>query len=1139
METVADLLNAVRTPWVHTIELAANATFVFDETIIVPFDGGANNAPTALVIERSMTIRGRSSVLDAAASADAPRRVLTVMPRVVLEMQGISLTGGYLVPGQARGAGASVAPEATLLLDDCHVYANRHVSGATGGIVVSGALCADHCTIYNNQVASDRVLSQGGGLNIDREGVANLTGTNVTGNLVTSSGTGSARGGGVFNNGRLLAVRCTIEYNKAASVGGIVQGGGLENSGQARLIETAVEHNMATSASGNLVAGAGIFNNVDATLMLERSIIKHNLGKSLERQVLGGGLNTRGDATLTDSIIAHNSAIGSLFTAGGGISSGFEGLLIITSCNITGNIVQGAETVMGGGLFHVSLRRAFLIGSLVANNSVTGGDGSGHQIFNAANLSYVMAAPLGRWLSGTVECPVAPVQCPGGDECPNQPCDVASHPWLVGRHLTSLMGGPTDSDYPPACEPGSYAVDDSIAEQSFPTCSGLCAALDPSSTTEHAGAIGQASCSCSKGFFLATATSGVCEACPAGATSCAEIGSTLASLELTPGHWRLSESTADIRDCTGGMRVGPDVRTGTGTGTAAGNTTRIITTCRGGSDSSDYCAAGLAGPLCRVCAEPDHFLDVARAACERCPATGVAALWLPALIGLLLLLLPLLWMLREYLVEAVGLWWSSSLCLVSVQQSTALVRSLGLVAIAKLLVAYFQVVAVLPEVYAVTLPPEYLEAMESLKWISLDWLSLVHVSCLGDFQDRLQISAFLPLALLALVFACGVLVTLANERACSLAAVRRGLLTGLPPTLVICFALVPSVSSRLFSAFSWCAPSSGSALFSPPLSEPPPHARLRSEAFGYDDAAGKSRSFLFVDYAVECDASDEYAALTSLATVLLLLWPIGVPLLFLVLLWSHGTAAQAARGAAEAPLSKAVAFLHREYTSSMRYCIHAQSGNTPRPPVPTAWLLYLRQPPPASRLSLGAFVPVAGHLIPSESSASFEILSIPAYSFRWLCSRRRGAARAGSQVDAHGLHAARTAAVQLASAGARAAAHGGSHGAAPPWQAVHAATHRLLRLHRRLHPRVHLPRRTAPPRARAAARRHGRSLLRRRAWHRAAGDAHLRIQPRRRGGWPGSYAWPAARGDPQAHGPAAALCQGWRTRERTATASKG
>ena len=110
-----------------------------------------------------------------------------------------------------------------------------------------------------------------------------------------------------------------------------------------------------------------------------------------------------------------------------------------------------------------------------------------------------------------------------------------------------------------------------------------------------------------------------------------------------------------------------------------------------------------------------------------------------------------------------------------------------------------------------------------------------------------------------------------------------------PLVLPVLFALVPSVCARIFSTFS-CA------------------------RFGYDDAAHEYRYFLLADMAVKCSVDGVWRRneFTELALALVALWPFGVPLLFVTLLW-------ASRRPGRLALEAAVRFLHVEYVEARGY----------------------------------------------------------------------------------------------------------------------------------------------------------------------------------------------------------------------------
>ena len=91
----------------------------------------------------------------------------------------------------------------------------------------------------------------------------------------------------------------------------------------------------------------------------------------------------------------------------------------------------------------------------------------------------------------------------------------------------------------------------------------------------------------------------------------------------------------------------------------------------------------------------------------------------------------------------------------------------------------------------------------------------------------------------------------------------------LPLVLYATFLLLPAVSALIFSSFL-------------------------CDAFVYDDATGETRSFLQADYSLEC-STPAHQRLKNWAFGLSPLWPVGVPVLYLVLLLAHQRAIRAGR----------------------------------------------------------------------------------------------------------------------------------------------------------------------------------------------------------------------------------------------------
>ena len=113
-------------------------------------------------------------------------------------------------------------------------------------------------------------------------------------------------------------------------------------------------------------------------------------------------------------------------------------------------------------------------------------------------------------------------------------------------------------------------------------------------------------------------------------------------------------------------------------------------------------------------------------------------------------------------------------------------------------------------------------------------------------------------------------------------ALTAGLQRVLPPTLGLTFLVLPSTSTRIFRAFL-------------------------CETFEYDE--GTSRRYLYADAALSCDSA-EYEVTRNTALAMLVVWPLGVPVLYSAVLWMSR---DALRKGIETPLSRATAFLSEDY----------------------------------------------------------------------------------------------------------------------------------------------------------------------------------------------------------------------------------
>jgi len=121
-------------------------------------------------------------------------------------------------------------------------------------------------------------------------------------------------------------------------------GGGIFNAGTMMLYDSDVSDNSAIFPSGLTGAGGGIFNSVDATLVLRSSTVTGNRSRS------GGGISNGGSLSLYDTAISGNTGLGTAIGyepagEGGGILNSPDATVVLRSSTVTGN-----RTGLGGGI---------------------------------------------------------------------------------------------------------------------------------------------------------------------------------------------------------------------------------------------------------------------------------------------------------------------------------------------------------------------------------------------------------------------------------------------------------------------------------------------------------------------------------------------------------------------------------------------------------------------------------------------------------------------------------------------------------------------------------------------------------------------------------------------------------------------
>ena len=157
--------------------------------------------------------------------------------------------------------------------------------------------------------------------------------------------------------------------------------------------------------------------------------------------------------------------------------------------------------------------------------------------------------------------------------------------------------------------------------------------------------------------------------------------------------------------------------------------------------------------------------------------------------------------------------------------------------------------------------------------------------------SKLLIFSFSPLIVIVVIFLvcivrCMLLHVLRQQKGIP-DLFRAVLRDGVPLAILILFVLIPSISAQIFEAF------------------------VCDEYL--DDSTGPSptfQSYLQASPGQKCGDDPEYEKITSVANFLVLVWPVGMPCLFSVLLlFTRKTIVQHR----VTPLSRATAFLYKEY----------------------------------------------------------------------------------------------------------------------------------------------------------------------------------------------------------------------------------
>ncbi len=786
---------------------------------------------------------------------------------------------------ELNGGGLSLNRECDTLILNSVIRGNKAgQSGAKGESGYGGGICNTGSSVAMTSVALEANEAITGGALALTKGQGSmspkavLTECNITSNNVTESG------GGLYKlNGQARLLRCTIAGNSAPQGGG----GGVHSDSE-------------------VIDPHGHVLNPDDFTILTTCLIEDNVA------VYGGGIANYGkNAVLMDgTLLRNNVASLAMIGAGSAVYNTVPGGISYVLPAPVGRYVEAASLcnkVECPPIFPWCPQ--YCDWERYSNRTLV-------QLPLSIDNEYPFRCPPGFYGNGTDPEEQSTSECSGlcprgffcdgnNDDSPENP----TMPQMCAPGTFAFALGTRNKGQCTRCPRNSFA-NTSVLPTDFDASHSACILCQLNSETIGDGAESRALCECVEGWYRIDNTSAECLACPAG-SRCYH-GSELRSIEVQPGYWRPSALSSDVRPC-------PDAE--------------IF--CHG-TNSSEHganvhgCGAGLSGPFCRLCSPRDgYYADPTSGSCVSCDGNRIGVGVLGSVLFFCLLVLtasrfcqadgtslPRGFGVRSHSTSASGSTpippheVGANAPLVQAEQIPSTCDSIGpsshandnhrdrngdrngdanglaeadpvhagcqaqlsvctgrLVGALQALkdhlpqnkilfkqaISYYQIVTHAPAVFQVILPSSYLGLLSTLEIFNGN-PSFVRLSptCFGlsAFIWQLLALALIPVAIVSAAFGIA---------KCRFGSAARGL----PFVIMFTFLTFSFVSSMAFQAFG-------------------------CECFEIDVGTHEQTCYLRADYGVTCsDASGttpEYTSIKLLASVLILLYPVGVPALYATLL---------------------------------------------------------------------------------------------------------------------------------------------------------------------------------------------------------------------------------------------------------------
>lgn len=360
------------------------------------------------VLRGRITLVGQAGTTLARARNAPNFRIILVAEHANVSITYITITGGKLTTKGAQGGGISNEGTITSLSHDT-IRNNVLRIGFGAGIYNNGKIV----NLSHDRISANRAGNpdgNGGGVFNGKKiitatndaisgnqagsaaGILNNGSLNLSHSLVSNNHlTGNGAGGGIANSFGLLNLSHDTISGNTATGGPQASGGGIDSSGKTTITNSVVKDNVARGVGGGLRDEGQEFRQFTFTVI--RTTVIHNTVTSSKGPATGGGIYNAGGMSLFSTVVRQNMATTQTGRAvGAGIYN--DRSLTLTTTSITANVVKDpGGAAVGGGLYvDEDSKKTALQTTTITGNRAVGAQARGGGILFAGGAPVTLRA---------------------------------------------------------------------------------------------------------------------------------------------------------------------------------------------------------------------------------------------------------------------------------------------------------------------------------------------------------------------------------------------------------------------------------------------------------------------------------------------------------------------------------------------------------------------------------------------------------------------------------------------------------------------------------------------------------------------------------------------------------------------------